>query len=92
MLRPTLRDLRPGKGNCTGLKADGFWGPDVRLRNRLGTLKKSAGVRIGRRDGIVAANGNFVNVGTVINVVITRGPILEGIERDSEKDVPCMVC
>ena len=40
----------------------------------------------------MAANGNFVNVGTVINVVITRGPILEGIERDSEKDVPCMVC
>ena len=40
----------------------------------------------------MAANGNFVNVGTVVNVVVTRGPILKGIERDSENHVPCTVC
>ena len=40
----------------------------------------------------MAADGNLVNVGTVITVVVTRGPILEGIERDSEKHIPCTVC
>ena len=34
----------------------------------------------------------FVNVGTVINEVITRGPILEGIETGSENHVPRTVC
>ena len=40
----------------------------------------------------MAANGNLVNVGTIVNVVVTRGPILKGIERDSENHVPCTVC
>ena len=40
----------------------------------------------------MAAKGNLVNVGTVINVVVARGPILKGIERDSENHIPCTVC
>ena len=40
----------------------------------------------------MASDGNLVNVGTVVYVVVTRGPILEGIERDSENHIPCTVC
>ena len=39
----------------------------------------------------MAPNSNLVNVGTVIYVVVTRGPILEGIERDSMDKIPCTV-
>ena len=37
-------------------------------------------------------NSCLVNVGTVVCVVVTRGPILKGIERDSENHIPCTVC
>ena len=40
----------------------------------------------------MAPNSNLVNVGTVIYVVVTRGPILKGIERDRMDLVPCTVC
>ena len=68
-----------------------FRRPDIRLGDRFGALKKSAGVWIGRGDGIVATDCNLVNVGTVVFVVVTRGPVLEGIERDSVNHIPCTV-
>ena len=71
MLGPSLRDMRARKGNSSGFEADSFRGPDIGLGNRLGALKKSAGVWIGRGDGIVATDCNLVNVGTVIFVVVT---------------------
>ena len=37
-------------------------------------------------------DSNLVNVGTIVCVVVTGGPILKGIERDSVNLVPCTVC
>ena len=52
-------------------------------------MKKCASIWVGRGDGLVGTNSNLVNVGTVIYVVVTRGPILKGIERDRVDMVPC---
>ena len=40
----------------------------------------------------MAPDSNLVNVGTIVYVVLTRGPILESIERDSVNQIPCTVC
>ena len=40
----------------------------------------------------MATDCNLVNVGTVVFVVVTGGPVLEGIERDSVNHIPCTVC
>ena len=37
----------------------------------------------------MGTNSNLFNVGTVIYVVVTRGPILKGIERDRVDLIPC---
>ena len=39
----------------------------------------------------MGANSNLFNVSTVVYVVVTRGPVLEGIERDSMDEIPCTV-
>ena len=40
----------------------------------------------------MAPDSNLVNFGTIVCVVVTRGPILESIERDSVYQIPCTVC
>ena len=39
----------------------------------------------------MGANSNFFNVRTIVYVVVTRGPILKGIERDSMDKIPSTV-
>ena len=39
----------------------------------------------------MGANSNFFNVRTIIFVVVTRGPKLKGIERDSMDKIPSTV-
>ena len=36
----------------------------------------------------MGANSNLFNVCTVVYVIVTRGPVLESIERDSMDEIP----
>ena len=91
MLRPSLRNLRARKSNGSRFEPDGFWRPNIWFGHRFGALKKCASVWIGRGDGLMGANSNFFNVRTIVYVVVTRGPILKGIERDSMDKIPSTV-
>ena len=39
----------------------------------------------------MGANSNLFNVGTIIFVVVTGGPELQGKKRDSMHKIPCTV-
>ena len=88
MLRPSLRDLRARKSNGSRFEPDGFWRSNIWFGHRFGALKKRASVWIGRGDGLMGANSNLFNVCTVVYVIVTRGPVLESIERDSMDEIP----